>query len=228
MALAARGPFQNVPIIFLKRLKSQSFVLRIIRVLFPRATNSKSSIPPLFYLFLYVIPFYLRTHYIYIFYHSLILLYIWNVQKRPSVHSVRIASMTTERKGIDGYPRDVRIRRNPSSRVHSYTRRLACVARRTSLFLYIKARSGREGRGESPDGCRRWYPHPGENPSARNGGWLGAVVTLSSTGDAACGLHKQRLRHTHARARTRRGSVGGWGWMSRRPLPHLPTTGNTS
>lgn len=95
----------------------------------------------------------------------------------------------------------------------AYTRTLACVARRTSLFLYIKARSGREGRGESPDGCRRWYPHPGENPSARNGGWLGAVVTLSSTGDAACGLHKQRLRHTHARARTRRGSVGGWGWM---------------
>lgn len=35
MALAARGPFQNVPIIFLKRLKSQSFVLRIIRVLAP-------------------------------------------------------------------------------------------------------------------------------------------------------------------------------------------------
>lgn len=112
--------------------------------------------------------------------------------------------MTTERKGIDGYPRDVRIRRNPSSRVHSYTRTLA------SLFLYIKARSGREGRGESPDGCRRWYPHPGENPSARNGGWLGAVVTLSSTGDAACGLHKQRLRHTHARAYTEkeRGRVG--------------------
>lgn len=148
MALAARGPFQNVPIIFLKRLKSQSFVLRIIRVLFPRA-NSKSSIPPLFYLFLYVISFYLRTHNVYIFYHSLILLYIWNVQKRPSVHSVRIASMTTERKGIDGYPRDVRIRRNPSSRVHSYTRTLACVARRTSLFLYIKARSGREGRGKA-------------------------------------------------------------------------------
>lgn len=207
MALAARGPFQNVPIIFLKRLKSQSFVLRIIRVLAPIL-----NLP--FHLVLLISirnSFYLRTHNVYIFYHSLILLYIWNVQKQPSVHSIRSTKMTTERKGIDGYPRDVRIRRNPSSRVHSYTRTLACVARRTSLFLYIKARSGREGRGESPDGCRRWYPHPGENPSARNGGWLGAVVTLSSTGDAACGLHKQRLRHTHARARTRRGSVGGWG-----------------
>lgn len=63
------------------------------------------------------------------------------------------------------------------------------------------------GRGEKAGkpgrGCRRWYPHPGENPSARNGGWLGAVVTLSSTGDAACGLHKQRLRYTHTRARAR-------------------------
>lgn len=36
------------------------------------------------------------------------------------------------------------------------TSTVACVARRTSLFLYIKPRSGREGKGgrrrESPDG----------------------------------------------------------------------------
>ena len=79
-------------------------------------------------------------------------------------------------------------------------------ARRTSLFLYIKPRSGRErGCQESPRGCRRWYPHPAENPFARNRGWLGAVVTLSSTGDAACGLHKQRLRRTGG------GGAGGCG-----------------
>lgn len=40
------------------------------------------------------------------------------------------------------------------------------------------------------------HPHPVENPFARNRGWLNTVVALSSTGDAACGLHKQRLRHT--------------------------------
>lgn len=52
--------------------------------------------------------------------------------------------------------------------------------------------------------CRRWYPHPAENPFARNRGWLGAVVTLSSTGDAACGLHKQRL-HRREEVRKRGG-----------------------
>ena len=70
-----------------------------------------------------------------------------------------------------------------------------------AYFSTLNRGSGRE-RGccqESPHGCRRWYPHPAENPFARNWGWLGAVVTLSSTGDAACGLHKQRLHHTGGR-----------------------------
>jgi len=84
--------------------------------------------------------------------------------------------------------------------------------RRTSLFLYIKLKSERKRgmQGRKSRGCRGWHPHPAENPFARNRGWLSAVVTLSSTGDAACGLHKQRLRHTGFPP-PRGGSSGSYG-----------------
>lgn len=85
--------------------------------------------------------------------------------------------------------------------------------RQTSLFLYIKLKSGhkRGMQGRKSRGCRGWHPHPAENPFARNRGWLSAVVTLSSTGDAACGLHKQCLRHASF-PKGVAAAVAGWGW----------------
>lgn len=64
-------------------------------------------------------------------------------------------------------------------------------------------------RGRKSRGCRGWHLHPAENPFARNRGWLSAVVTLSPTGDAACGLHKQRLRHMGYPREGERGGGGG-------------------